>query len=143
MQYTPLSVLAWLTLGVIWGSNFIFMKLAVDHISPEQVVLARVALGFVPVLVYASIKRQIKLAHLKHAGHFIVMACLAAAIYYYGFVRGTALLPSGVAGAISGAIPLFSVIAAALFLRDEPLIVLKVLGLLVGFAGILMIARPF
>lgn len=143
MQYTPMSIIAWLALGIIWGSNFIFMKLAVDYISPLQVVLARVALGFVPVLVYATVKRQLKLAHLEHVGHFIVMACLAAAVYYYGFARGTSLLPSGIAGAVSGAIPMFSVIAAALFLRDERLTVSKVLGLLIGSVGILMIARPF
>ena len=121
MRYNIASIIAWLALGIIWGSNFIFMKWAIDYISPEQVVLARVALGFVPVLIYALLKRQLKAVHLKHSGHFAVMACLAAAIYYYGFARGTALLPSGIAGALSGAIPLFSVIAAAMFLHDERL----------------------
>ena len=71
------------------------------------------------------------------------MACLAAAVYYYGFARGTSLLPSGIAGAVSGAIPLFSVVAAALFLHDERLTRIKVLGLIIGFIGVLMIARPF
>jgi drug/metabolite transporter (DMT)-like permease len=143
MRYNIASIIAWLTLGIIWGSNFIFMKWATDYISAEQVVLARVALGFVPVLIYASIRHQLKLVHLKHSGHFVVMACLAAAIYYYGFARGTSLLPSGIAGAVSGSIPLFSVIAAALFLRDERLSKVMVLGLIVGFIGVLMIARPF
>lgn len=142
MQYNIVSIVAWLALGITWGSNFIFMKWATDLISPEQVVLARVALGFVPVLAYALAKKQLKVVHYKHAGHFIVMACLAAAVYYYGFARGTSLLPSGIAGAISGAIPLFSVIAAVLFLRDERLSKMMVFGLLVGFIGILMIARP-
>jgi len=143
VPHNTISLIAWLALGVIWGSNFIFMKWATDYISPEQVVLARVALGFIPVLLYAAAKRQLKTAHLKHAKHFVVMACLAAAVYYYGFARGTSLLPSGIAGAVSGAIPLFSVIAAALFLRDERLTRIKVLGLIIGFIGVLMIARPF
>ena len=138
-----LSFVAWLALGIIWGSNFIFMKWATDYISPEQIVLSRVALGFMPVLIYAAMKRQLKIAHLKHSGHFVVMACLAAAVYFYGFARGTALLPSGIAGAVSGAIPLFSVIAATLFLRDERLTRMMVLGLIIGFIGVLMIARPF
>ncbi len=143
VPHNTISLVAWLALGVIWGSNFIFMKWATDYISPEQVVLARVALGFIPVLLYAAAKHQLKTAHLKHAKHFVVMACLAAAVYYYGFARGTSLLPSGIAGAVSGAIPLFSVIAAALFLRDERLTRIKVLGLIIGFIGVLMIARPF
>lgn len=143
MQYNITSIIAWLTLGIIWGSNFIFMKWATNYISPEQVVLARVALGFGPVFTYAAVNGQLKLIHLKHTGHFVVMACLAAAVYYYGFARGTSLLPSGIAGALSGAIPMFSVIAAALFLRDERLTKAMILGLSVGFIGILMIARPF
>ena len=143
MQYNVVSIVAWLALGITWGSNFIFMKWATDLISPEQVVLARVTLGFVPVFIYAAVKKQFKLVHYKYTGHFIVMACLAAAVYFYGFARGTSLLPSGIAGAISGAIPLFSVIAAVLFLRDERLSKLMVLGLMVGFIGILILARPF
>lgn len=143
MHYNISSIIAWLALGIIWGSNFIFMKWATDYISPEQVVLARVALGFVPVFIYASVKRQLESVHLRHSGHFVVMACLAAAIYYYGFARGTSLLPSGIAGAVSGAIPLFSVIAAALFLRDERLTQTMMLGLIVGFIGVFIIARPF
>lgn len=143
MQYNITSIIAWLTLGIIWGSNFIFMKWATNYITPEQVVLARVALGFGPVFIYAAVKGQLKLIHLKHTGHFVVMACLAAAVYYYGFARGTSLLPSGIAGALSGAIPMFSVIAAALFLCDERLTKAMILGLSVGFIGILIIARPF
>lgn len=143
MQYSMTSIVAWIALGIIWGSNFIFMKWATNYISPEQVVLARVALGFGPVFIYATVMGQLKLIHLKYAGHFVVMACLAAAVYYYGFARGTSLLPSGIAGALSGAIPMFSVIAAALFLRDERLSKTITLGLSVGFIGILMIARPF
>lgn len=142
MPHNTISLIAWLALGVIWGSNFIFMKWATDYISPQQVVLARVALGFIPVFLYAAAKRQLKMTHLKHTKHFVVMACLAAAVYYYGFARGTSLLPSGIAGAVSGAIPLFSIIAAALFLRDEQLTRRKILGLIIGFIGVLTIARP-
>ena len=53
--------LAWGLLGLFWGSNFIFMKWATDLISPEQVVLARVVLGFFPVLIYAAAKKQLKI----------------------------------------------------------------------------------
>ena len=137
------ALIAWISLGVIWGSNFIFMKWATDYITPLQVVFVRVAFGFLPIFVYAAAGRQLRVAHLKHAQHFVVMSCLAAVIYYYGFARGTSLLPSGVAGAVSGAIPLFSVLAAVVFLNDERFDRFRVLGLIVGFLGVLIIARPF
>jgi drug/metabolite transporter (DMT)-like permease len=48
---------AFALLGLIWGSNFIFMKWAAEVISPLQIVLLRVLFGFVPVLVLALSRR--------------------------------------------------------------------------------------
>ena len=137
------AALAWLALGIIWGSNFIFMKWATELITPLQVVLYRVAFGLLPIAVFALATRQLHLSHLKYSVHFAVMALLAAAIYYYGFARGTSLLPSGIAGAASGAIPIFSVLAAAALLPEERLDRWGTLGLVVGLTGVVVIARPF
>ena len=43
------ALLAFLFLGVIWGSNFIFMKWAAEEISPAQIVLLRSVFGFLPI----------------------------------------------------------------------------------------------
>ena len=137
------AFLAWITLGLIWGSNFIFMKWSTALISPGQVVLVRVVIGLIPVLCYALIKKQIRLKHIRSLPHFLAMACLATVVYYYGFAKGASLLPSGIAGAVSGAIPLFSIIAALLFLSDESISKNRVVGIIVGFIGVLIIARPF
>lgn len=134
--------LAWLLLGLIWGTNFVFIKWSTDAVTPMQVVLLRVVAGFLTVAVYALVTRQLKLSHLRHSLHFIVMACLAAALYFYGFAEGTALLQSGLAGAVSVSIPLFSLLAAVLFLPEEKLSTNRVLGLLVGLIGVTLIAKP-
>ncbi|WP_133487377.1 DMT family transporter [Aliiroseovarius marinus] len=134
--------LAWLLLGLIWGTNFVFIKWSTDAVTPMQVVLVRVVAGFLTVAVYALVTRQLKLSHLRHSLHFIVMACLAAALYFYGFAEGTALLQSGLAGAVSASIPLFSLLAAVLFLPQEKLTANRVLGLLVGLIGVTLIAKP-
>jgi drug/metabolite transporter (DMT)-like permease len=72
-----------------------------------------------------------------------MMALLATAIYYFAFAQGTALLPSGIAGMLSGAIPLFSFLTAFAFLRQEPINRYTLFGLLLGSAGVLLIARPW
>jgi hypothetical protein len=107
-----LPVASFCLLGIIWGSNFIYMKLASRYITPTQIVFFRVLFGFVPVMFYAGFIDVLRWKHLRHAGHFFVMALLATTIYYYGFAKGTSLLLSGVAGAVSGAIPLFSFLLA-------------------------------
>ena len=139
---TMALILFWL-LGVVWGSNFIYMKWASEYINAQQIVLLRVVFGFLPVLLYALFKRELKTAHIKHAGHFFVMALIATVVYYYGFVKGASLLPSGIAGVLSGAIPIFAFLIAMLVLPDEKATWRRVIGIATGFVGIVLIANPF
>lgn len=136
-------MIAFGALGLIWGSNFIFMKWAAESITPEQITLLRVLFGLLPVLVYGLVRDVYRRSHARHAPHFLVMAVLATSLYYFAYAAGTARLPSGIAGALSGAIPLFSFVAAALFLRSERVTAVRLLGVLVGFSGVLLIARPW
>ena len=112
--------LAFLALGLIWGSNFIFMKWAAAWISPAQIVLLRVLFGFIPILGLALYRGALRIKDLRHWPHFVVMSILATAFYYYAFAKGASLLPSSVAGMLSGAIPLFTFLMTALFLKQEP-----------------------
>ncbi len=138
-----LPIITFWLLGVIWGSNFIYMKMAAEFIEPMQVVFYRVLFGFIPVFIYASYKKALKWEDLKHYKHFIVMSLLAAVVYYYGFVKGSFLLLSGIAGALSGSIPLFSFLLAALFLKEEKITVWSFLGVILGFLGVILISGVF
>lgn len=137
------TAVAFAFLGIIWGTNFIFMRQASEWISPVQIVFLRVLCGFVPIAVMAWMQKAVRLEHLKYTGHFLVMALLATVIYYWAFASGTSLLLSGVSGVLSGAIPLFSFIVAAIFLRQEKITVMRLCGLMLGFAGVILIAKPW
>lgn len=137
------TFLAFIALGVIWGSNFIFMKWAADFITPTQITMLRVVFGFIPLVLVAFLTKSLAWAHLRHWPHFIAMALLATALYYFAFAKGTGLLPSSVAGMLSGSIPLFTFLAALIFLRGEPVNVHSVSGTLLGFAGVVLIAKPW
>lgn len=108
-----------------------------------QITLLRVLFGFLPVCAYAATRGALDRRHLRHAHHFFVMSLLATSVYYFAFAAGTALLPSGIAGALSGAIPLFSFLSAAILLRSEQVTPRRLLGILIGFGGVLLIARPW
>lgn len=132
--------LFWL-LGLLWGTNFLFMKMAVQIITPLQAAWLRVIFGFLPILIFALTRHALKFQHLRHSGHFIVMGVLAVVVPYIGFIKGTQLLASGSAGAISGIIPLVTALFAALFLPTDRLTPKKCLGLGLGFLGVAMIAH--
>lgn len=130
-------------LGIVWGSNFIYMKWASEYLSAIQIVLIRVLFGFIPVLIYAMYLKVLKLEHLKYSLHFFVMSLLATTIYYYFFIRASSLLLSGVAGALSGTIPLFTFILAVIFIKEEKITPLRILGILIGLFGVVLIAKPY
>lgn len=141
MKY--ISLIAFWSLGIIWGSNFIYMKMAAQYIEPMQVVFYRALFGFIPVFLYALYSKAINIEDLKHYKHFIVMSFLAAIIYFFGFVKGSFLLLSAIAGALSGAVPLFSFLVAAMFLKEEKITKLASVGVLLGFMGVLLISGVF
>ena len=134
---------AFLMLALIWGANFIFVKWAAEHITPLQITLLRVLLGFLPIFALGLATGALRWSHARHLHHFVVMALIATALYYLAFAKGTVLLLSSVAGMLSGAIPLFTFLAAWVFLRSEPLNARSAGGTLLGFLGILLIARPW
>lgn len=95
-------------LGLFWGSNFIYMKWAAELINPAQITLLRVFFGFLPLAFVAWRKGVIQRDQMRHLPHFLVMAVLATAFYYFAIAEGTARRPSGIAGVLGGSISLFT-----------------------------------
>lgn len=138
-----IAYIAFAALGIIWGSNFLFVKWASAFISPAQIAFLRIFFSFLPMLGYAVIRKEIKLSHFCYWPHFLVMSLLAAVLYYYAFAVGISLLLSSVAGMLSGSIPLFAFVMTLIFLRDETVSFQKGVGVALGFLGVFMIARPW
>jgi drug/metabolite transporter (DMT)-like permease len=136
----PLLVFAFL--GTVWGSNFVFIKWSARAITPGQIMLLRVLAAFFPLFACALYQRALQSSHVRHARHFLVMALLTAAGYFF-FIEGTARLPSSIAGLLSGAIPLFTFVCTWMCSREERVTALKMAGMACGCLGILLIARPW
>ena len=138
-----LTYVAFVLLGIFWGSNFIYMKMAAQYISASQITFLRILFGFLPLLAFSLQKEALNRSQIRCIGHFAIMAIVATAYYYYAIVKGTAVLPSGVAGILGGSIAMFTTIATLLFLRSEKLNSLMAGGVLLGFCGVALIARPW
>lgn len=137
-----IPIIAFCILGIVWGSNFIYMKWASEVISYTQIVFIRVLFGFIPVFLYAYFKKELKIIDLKYSLHFFVMSLLGTTIYYYCFVKASSLLLSGVAGALSGTIPLFTFILVLIFAKDEKANIFSLMGIVIGLLGVVLIAKP-
>jgi drug/metabolite transporter (DMT)-like permease len=130
-----------LALGLIWGTNFAFMHVAVATLTPLQVVWTRVVAGALPLVLFAAARGELRAGHARHAHHFAATALTANVLPFYFLVRGTQLLPSGIAGVVSGAIPLLTALVAALALPGERLDAPRLGGLALGFLGVALVAE--
>lgn len=134
---------ALILLGLFWGSNFIYMKWAGAVISAGQISLLRVLFGFLPLAALAWRSGVMKVGQVRYLHHFAVMATLPTAFCYFAMAKGTALLPSGIAGVLGGSPAIFTSMASSLFLRNERMNRLMVSGIALGIVGITLIARPW
>lgn len=135
--------LAFALLGIFSGTNFIFMKWASVWISPMQIAFGRVLFGFIPLALFAWHRKAIHWGQLRYLHHFAAMGVVATAFYYFALTKGTALLPSGISAVLANAATLFTAIFSVLFLKSEKLSRTTASGVLLGFLGIILIARPW
>jgi len=134
----------WLgVLGLLWGANFVFMKICLGTLAASQVVWLRLACGalalapFLPAALKAVTRDRRLLLHVS------VMTLSANVLTFHCFMEGTRRLDSGAAGVLSGSVPLLTALLAALALPEERLTRVKLAGLALSFAGIVCIVAPW
>lgn len=137
------AIAAYIALGVVWGTAFMFMQMAEPYITAGQTTLVRLVFGIIPVLIFGLVTKAIRAEHVRHLHHFAVQGVLAAGFYYYAYAAGTYRLESSVAGVLSGSIPIFASIAALLVFRTERFTARKLTGVVAGAAGVVMLAQPW
>ena len=131
---------AWITLGLIWGSSFLWIKIAVDELPAATVVTQRLTIGFACMLVFMAV-RGVRLPRTpRELAPLAVMGALNAALPYLLITWGEEVVDSATAAVLNSLTPIFSLVIAGLLLRTEPVTFLRVFGLIVGFAGAALLA---
>ena len=131
--------LQYLTLALIWGLSFLFIKEGLRAFAPMQITLGRVAVG-AAVLVAVLLARRERLprGHRTWA-HLSVAAVLNNVIPFSLFGYAEQRIPSGLAGICNASAPLFAVIVALAMLPDERLSPRRAAGLGAGFVGVFVV----
>ncbi len=127
-----------LTIGIIWGSAFLWIALGVDHLAPGVVAFGRVALGAGALALFKRSRRRIQREDWLRISAVAVLGNAAPAWLY---ATAETSLDSAVAGIVTAGVPILSLIVAALLLRQLPGRP-QVVGIAVGFAGIFMMTLP-
>lgn len=130
-------------LALIWGSGFLFIKLALRGFNPVQIVFARLLLGFV-VLAPIALSRGLRFPRgWRTWTHLFVAALVANAIPYVLFGIGEETIGSNVAGVLNATTPLWTLLLAFLVGVDRSVTAWKAAGFGLGFLGVVVIFSPW
>ncbi len=129
----------YIALGIVWGCSFIFIKLGLEFLTPFGVAFGRCALGALALLIYLKIKGLSLVRDRKMIGHLWVVALLLNVIPGIFFAWAETEVTSILAGIINAVTPLMTLIAIMLVARNEKPTKPQVVGLVLGFLGVLTV----
>lgn len=130
-----------LAVGIIWGTPYFLIKIAVAEVSPATVVLARTLIGALVLLPFAL--RRGGLGVLR--GHWPALLGFAALeiLGPWFFISNAELdIDSSTAGLLIAAVPLLSVITGRLLGDRLPVAGLRWIGLFIGIGGVALLTGP-
>ena len=121
--------LVFLGLGFIWGSSYLFIKLAVDDFGTFTLVALRLVVGAILLWTVVRVARQALPRERRIYGHLLVMAIINITIPFLLITWAEQSVESSLAAILTSPVPLFAIVLSALFLPDEPMRVNGVVGL--------------
>jgi drug/metabolite transporter (DMT)-like permease len=135
----PKDWLAFILLGLAWGTSFLWIKIAVQEIGPFLLVALRLLFGILGLTVVVIYTHP---AWPKERRLWMALAVLGITNTALPFVLiswGEQYIDSAVAAVLNSTVPLFTMLIAHFTLRDDRITATRLIGLLVGFAGIIIL----
>jgi len=130
----------WILLGLIWGSSFLWIKIAIGEIPPATLVAWRMTLGAAGMVTFLVISgRRLPTSGRTLAG-LALLGLVNTALPIFLISWGEQFIDSGTAAVFNSLAPLFSLLLAGVVLRTEPVTPLRVAGVLIGFGGAAVLA---
>lgn len=132
----PKHWFVFITLGAIWSASFLWIKIALAEVGPVTLVAYRVFFGLLTGLGVALIWRVPLPRSAATWKVFGLLGLTNIALPFFLITWGEQSIDSAVASILNATVPVFTVIIAHFFLADDRMTTPKVLGVLVGFAGV-------
>jgi drug/metabolite transporter (DMT)-like permease len=126
-----------LLLALIWGSSYLVVDLAGTELGPFSLVGTRLVVGVLALAAVALVRRQ-RVPGPRQWGHFLVVGGLGVAIPFTLITWSQRSVDTGLASIIVAAAPLITALIVAVT-RDERVGGIRLLGLVLGFAGVVIV----
>jgi len=131
--------LVFILLGAIWSSSFMWIKIALQEIGPNMLVAFRALFGLLFGFVVIAIQRAPWPRGFKAWFPLLLLGLTNVAIPFFLISWGEQSIDSAVASILDATVPLFTILIAHYLLHDDRITLPKMLGLLIGFAGVIVL----
>ncbi|MGA9347675.1 MAG: EamA family transporter [Anaerolineae bacterium] len=137
-----MNLLLLLILGTIWGSSYLFIKIIVAEVPVLTLVVGRLTLA--TIIMWGILRAQgLSLPCSRRMwGAYAVLGFLGMAVPYSLISWGEQYIPSGLASLLQATTPIFTVILAQFLTNDERVTMGKIIGVVIGFAGVGILMLP-
>jgi drug/metabolite transporter (DMT)-like permease len=127
--------LVFIVLGIIWGLPYLFIKIAVQEISPFAVAWGRITLAALILLPIAWHRGALR-ALVAHKRAVLAFALLEFTVPFPAIAMGERWIPSSVTAILIATVPLTIALISRFFGVHERLGPVRLIGLLVGLGGV-------
>lgn len=125
-------------LGFIWGIPYLFLKVAVEEISPAVVVLGRVGIGAL-ILLPIALHRRVLFIPRKYWPFVLLYAVTELIGPWYFITAAEQKITSGLAGLLIATTPIWAALLASIFGDKSVWHTSRLFGLIVGFIGVIAV----
>ncbi len=145
MSAPRMGLIEWIyliVLSVIWGSSFVFIEFALQSFSPFFAVFLRVLIGAIALTLILAAQGVFLPRDRNMWLLFLIMGLLQNALPFSLITWGQQYITAGLSSIFNGTTPFFAVILAHFFTQNEKATPGKIIGVLFGIAGVVVIIGP-
>jgi len=141
-QINQPSIVSWIllfSLAIIWGVNFLFIKIAVIDVGPITNVFCRLFMA--SIILYVCMKytgNKIILTR-TYLIFYIAIGALGSAIPFYLISDAERIIDAGIAGVLMSPMPLITLALSAIILKDQNINIIKVLSFILAALGLVVL----
>ena len=129
-------------LSLFWGSSYFWIKVGVESLPPLTLIAGRLLVGGLFLATVVRIARQPLPRERRMYGHLLVMSIINIVIPFILITVGEQSVDSALASILNATVPLGVIVIAPLFIPEEHVTRWSLLGLAIGFAGVMILVSP-
>jgi drug/metabolite transporter (DMT)-like permease len=129
-------------LSILWGGAFFLIEIGLKSYSPNMLVFMRLAIAVPPMWIAMRMMGERFPTDAHSWGMLAVVGALNCALPFILFFWGQQYLESGYASILNATTPLWGVVVAHFMTNDEKATPARIIGVLVGMAGLIVMVGP-